>query len=215
MMTKVEIGSVARYIQTGLYNEYSQSEALMALDRREHLVQTALDLFCRDGFHATGIDRILTESGVAKMTLYKHFRSKDDLILAVLRRRDEEFRNWFVRAVERSADTPRARLLALFDVLGVWFAEKTFSGCTFINAAAEYGHADDPIHASAAEHKCMVRSYIRDLAQAAGARDPDDLANALNILIEGAITMAYVVGERDAAARARGSAETLIAAAIP
>jgi len=175
----------------------------MAQDRREHLVQTALDLFCRDGFHATGIDRILSESGVAKMTLYKHFRSKDDLILAVLRRRDEEFRNWFVRAVERRAETPRARLIVLFDVLGEWFAERNFTGCTFINAAAEYGRADDPIHASAAEHKKLVRSYIRDLAHAAGAKDPEDLAYALNLLIEGAITMAYVVGELDAAARAR------------
>ena len=187
----------------------------MALDRREHLVQTALDLFCRDGFHATGIDRILSESGVAKMTLYKHFRSKDELILAVLRRRDEEFRHWFVRTVERRAKTPRERLVCLFDVLGEWFAETNFTGCTFINAAAEYGEADDPIHASAAEHKRLVRSYIRDLAKAADAADPETLANALTLLIEGAITMAYVAGEKDAAQRARAAAAVLIDAALP
>lgn len=187
----------------------------MAQDRREHLVQTALDLFCREGFHATGIDRILTESGVAKMTLYKHFRSKDDLILAALRRRDEDFRNWFIRAVERRAETPRERLIALFDVLGEWFAQKTFTGCTFINAAAEYGRDDDPIHASAAEHKKLVRSYIKGLAASAGASDPDALANALTLLMEGAITMAYVCGEKDAAARARDTAETLVASSLP
>ena len=88
----------------------------MASRRRDHLVDIALDLFSRDGFHATGIDKILAESGVAKMTLYKHFRSKDELILAALRRRDERFRNWFMRTVERRADTPRERLLAMFDV---------------------------------------------------------------------------------------------------
>ena len=187
----------------------------MGRDRREHLVQTALDLFCRDGFHATGIDRILSEAGVAKMTLYKHFRSKDELILAVLRRRDEEFRNWFMRAVESRADTPRARLICLFDVLGEWFAQTDFTGCTFINAAAEFGAADDPIHASAAEHKRLVRSYIRELAEAAGAVDPDALANALNLLIEGAITMAYVAGEKTAAVRARDAAVVLIDAALP
>ena len=187
----------------------------MAQDRREHLVRTALDLFCRDGFHATGIDRILAESGVAKMTLYMHFRSKDELILAVLRRRDEEFRNWFIRAVEHRAKTPRARLLAVFDVIGDWFAEPDFTGCTFVNAAAEYGGPDDPIHANAAEHKRLVRSYIRALAEAAGANQPDALANALNLLVEGAITMAYVAGERDAAQRAREAAETLVAAAMP
>lgn len=187
----------------------------MPQDRREHLVQTALDLFCRDGFHATGIDRILSESGVAKMTLYKHFRSKDELILAVLRRRDEEFRNWFIRTVEKRAKTPAERLLCLFDVLGDWFAQANFTGCTFINAAAEYGEADDPIHASAAEHKRLVRTYIRDLAAAAGAADPDTLANALTLLLEGAITMAYVAGEKDAARRARDAAAVLIDAALP
>ncbi len=187
----------------------------MARDRREHLVQTALDLFCRDGFHATGIDRILSESGVAKMTMYKHFRSKDELILAVLRRRDEEFRNWFMRTVEGRADTPRARLICLFDVLGEWFGQTDFTGCTFINAAAEYGEADDPIHASAAEHKRLVRSYIGKLADAAGAAEPNALANALTLLIEGAITMAYVAGEKDAAVRARDAAAVLIEASLP
>ena len=84
----------------------------MAPSRRDHLVDTALELFIRDGFHATGIDKILAESGVAKMTLYKHFKSKDELILSALRRRDERFRNWFMRAVESRAQAPRQRLLA-------------------------------------------------------------------------------------------------------
>ncbi|MDJ0935396.1 MAG: helix-turn-helix domain-containing protein, partial [Kiloniellales bacterium] len=110
----------------------------MTATRRDHLVDTAAKLFARHGFHATGIDRILAEAGVAKMTLYKHFRSKDELILAALRRRDEEFRNWFRRRVEARADAPRARLLAVFDVLAEWFEQPDFAGCTFVAAAAEF-----------------------------------------------------------------------------
>ena len=107
----------------------------MALSRRDHLVETAAELFRRNGYHATGIDRILAESGCAKMTLYKHFRSKDELILAALRRRDEQFRNALMRAVERRAESPRGRLLAVFERLGELIAEPDFSGCMFVNAA--------------------------------------------------------------------------------
>jgi AcrR family transcriptional regulator len=186
----------------------------MPSSRRDHLVDTAVALFGRHGFHATGIDRVLRESGVAKMTLYKHFRSKDELILAVLRRRDERFRNWFVRAVERRGRTPRARLLALFDALGEWFAGPDFWGCTFINASAEFGDPDHPIHAAAAEHKRLVLGYVRGLAEAAGAPDPEALARQLMLLAEGAIVIAQVSGEAGAAAEARGAAEVLIAAAL-
>ena len=186
----------------------------MASRRRDHLVDIALDLFSRDGFHATGIDKILAESGVAKMTLYKHFRSKDELILAALRRRDERFRNWFMRTVERRADTPRERLLAMFDALEEWFTESKFTGCIFINAAAEYAASDNPIHATSAEHKRLVLAYVCDLAAAAGARDPDELTAELGLLIEGAIVMAHVYGQCDYARTARSAAEKLIDQAL-
>ena len=143
----------------------------MASARREHLIDTALSLFQTEGYHATGIDRILAQAGVAKMTLYKHFRSKDDLILAALRRRDESFRNWFVREVERRATAPRDRLLALFDTIGQWLQGNGVSGCMFINAAAEYGNCDHPIHVVAAEHKRMLTGYIRSLAVDAGVAE--------------------------------------------
>lgn len=190
----------------------------MASNRRDHLIDTALELFRRDGFHATGIDRILAESGVAKMTLYKHFRSKDDLILAAVRRGDEQFRNWLTRAVERRGRTPRERLLALFDALEEWFARPDFAGCTFINASAEFGAPDDPIHAAAAEHKRLVLGYIRGLARAAGAPDAEGLARQLMLLTEGAIVITQVSGqgsgEIGAAAEARRAAEVLIGQAL-
>jgi AcrR family transcriptional regulator len=182
---------------------------------RNDLIETAAGLFCREGYHATGIDRILAESGCAKMTLYKHFRSKEELILATLRRRDEEFRNWFMREVEQRAKTPRDRLLATFDVLDSWLRKPGFTGCMFVNATAEFADPDHPVHAAAAEHKRLLRNYFRRLAEEAGARDPQALADAMALLGEGAVSLAHVAGERDAARRARTAAEVLIAAALP
>ena len=106
--------------------------------RREHLVETALRLFYEKGFHATGIDTILAESGVAKMTLYKYFKSKDDLILAALELRDRRWMGWFGGELKRRGKTPRQRLLAVFDILGDWFGQDEFRGCLFLNAASEY-----------------------------------------------------------------------------
>ena len=183
----------------------------MASSKRDQLIDTALDLFCRDGFHATGIDKILAQSGVAKMTMYKHFKSKDELILAALHRRDETFRNDFMRQVERRGKTPGQRLLAIFDVMGDWICGRGFTGCTFINASAEYADPDDPIHAAAAEHKRLVLGYVLGLATDAGAKDAHALAQGLMPLAEGAIVMAQVSGHTEAAAQAKKTAEILLA----
>ncbi len=182
----------------------------MASSKREQLVDTALELFYRDGFHATGIDRILAESGVTKMTLYKHFKSKDELILAALRLRDERFRNSFMKAVEQRAEKPADRLLAVFDVLEEWFRTDGFCGCMFINASAEFANPDDPIHGTSAEHKRLVLKYLRKLAADAGITDPDRLGDQIGLLVEGAIVVAHVTGRPDAAKEARGAAEILV-----
>jgi AcrR family transcriptional regulator len=186
----------------------------MSSSKRDHLINTALELFSRDGFQATGIDKILSESGVAKMTLYNHFKSKDELILAALRRRDETFRNWFMRNVESCSGSPRDCLLATFDVLGQWILQDDFCGCTFINATAEFGERGDSIRNSCAEHKRLVLDYFEKLAKAAGARDPAELAFSLNLLAEGAIVTAQVMGTKDAAARAKRAADILIQDAL-
>jgi AcrR family transcriptional regulator len=186
----------------------------MTSTRRDHLVDTALNLFSRHGFHATGIDRILSESGVAKMTLYKHFKSKDELILAALRRRDELHRAWFMREVEKLASTPREQLIALFTALGTWFESDEFTGCCFINATAEYSDKGDPIHAVAAEHKRLVRAYVLELAQAAEAKEPDALTDSLMLLMEGAIVSAQITGEAASAQQARAAAQVLVTRAV-
>ncbi|MDA0339919.1 MAG: TetR/AcrR family transcriptional regulator [Proteobacteria bacterium] len=182
----------------------------MAISKRDHLVDTALNLFYENGFHATGIDTILREAGVAKMTLYNHFKSKDELIVAALDLRDTRFREWFVARVEAMADTPRDKLLAMFDALEEWFETDAFNGCIFINAAAEYGKCDDPVHESAALHKRLVFDYIVDVAKASGTIDPRGLAQQLLLLQEGAIVVAHVLDAPIAARQAKRAAEALI-----
>lgn len=185
--------------------------------RRDHLIDTALRLFYENGFTATGIDRILAESGVAKMTLYKHFRSKDALILAALERRDTQFRAWLFGHMEK-AGGPEAQLLALFDALETWFTGEAFpalgfSGCAFINAAGEFSAQDHPAHRLAAAHKQAVVDHLTGLCAEAGFADAEALAERLALLKEGAIATAHVRGMPGAAALARAMAEDLMAAA--
>ena len=121
----------------------------MRPNKRDELIRKSLEVFYANGFHATGMDHLVKETGVSKTSMYKHFRTKEELILAVLRLRDENFRNWFCRRVEDLSDTPEGRLLAMFDALGEWFAAPEFRGCMFIKASAEYQDKDDPINVSA------------------------------------------------------------------
>lgn len=186
----------------------------MASKKREHLVETARRLFYRDGFHATGIDAILAEAGVAKMTLYKHFKSKEELILAALERQDEWFRTWIAAGVERRAKQPADRLLALFDTLEEWFRSEAFCGCAFIKAAGEFPSLEDPIHQIAMTHQQMVHSYIRGLAADAGARDPDTLACQLCLLLQGAIIAAQTTGQCCPAEHARTASQILVRDAV-
>ena len=183
--------------------------------RRDHLIDTAIGLFGERGFHATGIDMILERAGVSKKTLYRHFRSKEELILAALRKHDGEFRNSFMRQVEAQGASPRARLLAVFDVAETWFRHDQFYGCMFINAIGEYSAADTPIREACKAFKAMMRGYIEQLCREAGVPDPAGLAEELALLLEGAIVTAQVSQERSRAARvAKTAAVALIDQAL-
>ncbi len=186
----------------------------MAGGRRDQLVETAVELFYKNGYHATGIDKILSEAGVSKPTLYRHFQSKDDLIIAALRRWDAESRAWLHREMERRADTPRGRVLALFDALADWFREPGFQGCMFVNAAVEFADHDNPIHQVAAEHKRQFAAEFREEVAAAGVADAQEVTEQLMILMDGAIVTAHTSGQGEAARRARKMAEAILAAAI-
>ncbi|HVI49924.1 MAG TPA: TetR family transcriptional regulator [Candidatus Sulfotelmatobacter sp.] len=182
---------------------------------RDTLLETALRLFHQDGFHATGIDRILAESKVAKATLYKHFGSKEALMLDVLRLRDACFRQYLEERTSALAATPREAPLRLFDALAEWFAEDGFHGCLFINASAEFGSFGDPMHKAAAEHKTKVLDWLHRLCAKAGAADPYGLARQLCLLKEGAIVTAQVSRDPRAAQTAKIIAEGLLRANLP
>ncbi len=186
----------------------------MRPSKREELVRKALAAFYRNGFHATGMDMLVAETGVSKTSMYKHFRTKEDLILAVLRLRDENFRNWLFRRMEELADTPRGQLVAMFDALEEWFEEQGFRGCMFIKASSEYQDAGHPIHKQSAEHKRMIEAHVTDLASRAGASDPAGLARQLLLLKEGAIVTAHLGHTENPAMDAKAAASDLMATAI-
>lgn len=186
----------------------------MRPSRRDELVEKALQVFYSNGFHATGMDMLATRTGISKTSMYKYFRTKEDLILAALRLRDEQFRNWFFRRMEELGSTPRGQLIAMFDALKEWFAQDGFRGCMFIKASAEYQEASDPIHAVAAEHKRLLFSHVRNLTMKAGADDPDALARRLLILKEGAIVTAHLGYTENPAMDAKASAKILLAEAL-
>ena len=185
----------------------------MSASKRDQLVQKALQAFYAGGFHAVGMDRLAKETGVSKTAIYKHFRTKDDLILATLHLRDEQFRNWLVRRVEELADTPKERLLAIFDALGEWFEEPGFKSCMFIKASSEYQDRSSPIHATSAEHKRLLHNYFEKLATDAKLKGPSHVARQLLLLKEGAIVLAHLQGPERISREAKAAAQTLIEAA--
>lgn len=178
---------------------------------KERIIDAATDLFYAQGFHAVGLDRILDEVGVTKTTFYNHFESKDELIVAMLRKRDEVETGELMRLTrERAGDDPAARMLAVFDVLLDWFGDTDFRGCIFMNAAVAYPDEKDPIHVAAAAHGASLYDALFALAKAAGVTDPDLLTREALLLMAGAITSRHVAGDSDSAALARRTMETLL-----
>ena len=186
----------------------------MSASKRTMLIEKALETYYRGGFQAVGMDRLARETGISKTSMYKHFRTKEELILEVLKLRDENFRNWFVRRIDELADTPATQLLAIFDVLGEWFHEEGFLSCMFIRASSEYPNPDHPIHMSSAKHKRLLLTYVIGLAEQAGIPDPGQLARQLMLLKEGAIVIAHLHGPEGVATNAKHAAEVLIKNAL-
>lgn len=160
---------------------------------KDKLFQTAARLFYQHGYRAIGVDTLASESGIGKMTLYRHYPSKDDLIVAYLRDSDEVFWNNFAQ-ITQDAPTPREKLLAFFEALQAYVVTPACYGCPFLNIATEYPETDYAGHQVALEHKKMVRSRFVQLAAAAGARQPEALANALFLLMDGAYMAARMFG---------------------
>ena len=162
----------------------------------------AYDLFSRQGVRAVGIDTIIARAGVARMTFYRHFPSKDHLVLAFLEKREELWtHNWLEAEMRSRAIKPEDRLLAAFDVLDGWFQREDFEGCSFIKVLLETFEQGDPVRGATTTHLANVRVFLRGLAQDAGVANPDDFARTWQILMEGAIVAAGA-GDRLAARRA-------------
>jgi AcrR family transcriptional regulator len=156
---------------------------------------------------------LLAEAQVAKMTLYNHFASKEDLIVAVLEKRSADLLATLDESIATAGRSPARRLAAVFDGLKKWFAADEFKGCAFIRALSEYPEPDHAIHQAAWKHKRDVNARLRTLAEAAGVRDASALADTISLLIDGAIVAAHATGSTTFADTARVAAVNLLKSA--
>jgi AcrR family transcriptional regulator len=178
---------------------------------RERLSRAAYELFSREGTQSVGVDAVIARAGTAKMTLYRNFPSKDDLIIDFLRRREQLWTHeWLEAESQRRGATPRDQLLAIFDVFSEWFGQPDFEGCSFLTTMIEINDRDHPVHQAAVVHLANIRSYIERLAAEAGIGDVDSFARKWHILMKGSIMAAHE-GDTAAASRARELGELLLA----
>lgn len=208
-------------IETDLYRVKTDTSKNMAdgaermtdgterLSPRDRILATASELFYRYGFQAVGVDRIVEESGVAKMTLYRHFESKDDLIVAYLERSNRQFWTWFEASVEGIND-PKERLLAVFRSLETLATSRSCLGCTFQSTAAEFPDASHAAHRLAHDHKLAVRRRLEAMTLAAGLRNAEVAADHLMLLMDGAWVAARMFKRDSPAGQVAGAARILI-----
>ncbi len=182
----------------------------MPRNRRDDLIAAAGRLFAQEGFQGTGIERLLAEAGVAKMTLYKYFKSKDELVAAALERASVEH----IARLESSLEGAGVeRVLSLFDALRSWCGSEGFSGCLLLNAVAEFKDPEHPVRVVVRRHAERTRDLVRRLVSETPAADPDRLTDELMLLVEGSIELAAVQGCSSCTDTAKRAARTLIAAA--
>lgn len=178
-------------------------------DTRDKILKTAEQLIYQNGIHAMGMDLLVKTSGVARKSIYRHFANKEDVASAALTERDERWMQWFRTESDKGA-TPQERILNMFTVLKSWFESDGFRGCAFINTAGEVGDPEDPVRQIAKMHKQKLLDYTLELSGQLNAENPEALAKQLLILLEGAITMSYVMGDWSAADNAREIAKLML-----
>lgn len=183
-------------------------------ETREKILATAERLIYQNGIHATGMDLLVKTSGVARKSIYRYFATKDEIAAAALNARDVRWMHWFITESDK-AETPEARILNMFSVLKGWFESEGFRGCAFINTAGEVGDPNDPIRLIAKLHKQKLLNYTLALCEQLNVEQPSVLAKQLLILMEGAITVARVMGDYGAADSARDVAQLLLKQASP
>jgi AcrR family transcriptional regulator len=189
----------------------AQAAVSLPVTARDRILASAYDLFSRKGVRAVGVDEVIARAEVAKATLYRHFASKDDLVLAFLQEREQVWtKDWVEAEARRRGDTPEEQLLAIFDLFDEWFQREDFEGCSFINLLLEMNDRETPIGRASAVHLANIRSIVRGLAEEAGLSEPEQFAHSWHILMKGSIVAASE-GDRDAARRAQAMGRLLIA----
>jgi AcrR family transcriptional regulator len=178
-------------------------------ETRDIILDVTEKLIYRHGIAATGMDLLVKTAGVSRKSIYRYFANKDELVIAALQRRDERWMQWLRNEVERREGSGE-RLLALFSALKAWFASADFRGCAFINTSGETGDPQDPVRLLAKAHKQKLLEYALELCRAHGTCDPERQAAQLLILIDGAITVALVMGDTTAADSAQNMARSLL-----
>ncbi len=179
----------------------------------ERIVDVARDLFCRDGIHATGIDRILSKAGASKMTLYTRFGSKDALVREVLLREGADWRADFLGNIAAAGPDPMRRLLQVVPALSAWFHSGRFYGCSFMNASAEHAKGDAALRQMAAEHHRHLLDFFTTLATEAGLAEPSTLARQILLTIDGTIAALMVAGDETILGIAARNLRSIIAQA--
>ena len=189
----------------------TESAARPSPDARQRILDSAYVLFSRRGIRDVGIDEVIDRADVAKATLYHHFRSKDDLVLAFLQQREQLWtKEWVEAEAKQRGATPEDQLLAIFDLFHEWFQRDDFEGCSFVNVLLEFGGGNGhALGRASAVHLQNIRSLVRTLAKQAGLRDPDSFALSWHILMKGSIVQAGE-GDRQAAKRAKSMGRLLI-----
>ena len=174
---------------------------------RERLLDTASGIFYREGIHGVGVDRILAEAGVTRATMYRHFAGKEALVVAYLDLEDATIRGYFAAASDPTL-APRELLGAVVAGIADDVERRHTRGCPFINAAAEFPDADSPVREVVSRHRAWFRSTLSDLAAAAGAPEPHEVADSLVLLRDAALVGGYLDGgsrTSEAFARAAGT----------
>lgn len=180
---------------------------------QDKILQTAEQLIYQNGIHAMGMDLLVRTSGVARKSIYRYYATKDEVAVQALSVRDQRWMHWF-RSETDKAPTAQARILAMFSVLKSWFESEGFRGCAFINTAGEIGDPADPVRKLAKAHKQKLLDYSLELCQQLNVEHPEILAKQLLILIDGAITLALVMGDHNAADNAQDMAQLLLTSAL-
>lgn len=186
----------------------------MTRNLQEHILQVASELFYSQGIKATGVDAIVKAAGTTKMSLYKYYPSKDDLVVAHLDKSRKQLTQFLDDELAKRDGEPRQRLLAIFDIFQQLQSNPGFRGCPFVNASAEFADAASPIQQAAAEFSIAFRDRLTGLARQAGASDPAQLAAQLAMLITGALVREQMQRQSAAMLTARQAAAVLIDQAV-